>query len=57
MEKTEKIIFKSRSIRMSEKLIAVIKEIKKNDQKGSSFNSIVIDCIIEGLKSKYNIKL
>jgi hypothetical protein len=53
----EKIIFKSRSIRMSEKLIAVIKEIKKNDQKGSSFNSIVIDCIIEGLKSKYNIKL
>jgi hypothetical protein len=53
----EKIIFKSRSIRMSEKLISVIKEIKKNDQKGSSFNSIVIDCIIEGLKSKYNIKL
>ena len=53
----KKVNYKSRTIRMPENVIEVLKKIKSNDKRGLSFNSVTVECIIKGIEELYKIKV
>lgn len=54
MEKTN---YKSRTVRMPENVIEILKKIKLNDKRGLSFNSVTVECIIKGIEELHKIKV
>lgn len=55
MENNSTKLSKTRSVRLSPRLFDILQELKEIDEAGKSINSIIIECLLEGIKKIYSI--